>query len=71
MDNGTLYYLNWFARGVIVTLQRLGGFAPAAIEDGVRRRNARRGGCILAPHDGDKDPDGGPGMALRQRTNFS
>ena len=70
MDNGTLNYLNWFARGVIATLVRLGGFAPAAIEDGVSRRDARGGGCILASHDDDKDADSGPGVAPRQRANF-
>ena len=65
-----LYSVNQFKRAIIAVLQRLRGLAPAAIENGVRGRNARRGRCILASHDADQDVDRGSGVTSRQRADF-
>ena len=71
MDNDALDSVDYFENAVFAILHLLPRLAPAAIQDGVGRGNARRGGSILRPHDADKDPERGPGVAARERTNLS
>src|SRR5437879_3200552 len=70
MDDHALYSVDQFKPTVFATLQRLRGLAPATIENGVRSRDARRRGCVLASHDADQDIDCRSGVAPRQRANF-
>jgi hypothetical protein len=70
MDNDALDAVDELEGAVIAVLQGLCGLAPAAIEDGVRSRYARRRGGILAAHDADQDIDRGPAVASRQRADL-
>jgi hypothetical protein len=47
----------------------LGGLAPAAIEDRIRRRDPRRGGGVFRAHDADQNIDRRPGMGPRHQTD--
>src|ERR1700732_4610182 len=47
MDNDALDSMDEFQGGVLARVDRLRGFAPAAIENGVGRGNPRRRGRIL------------------------
>ena len=59
-----MYSNGWgAASNQAAALHWLRGLAPAAIEDGVGRRDARRRGRILALHDLDEDVDGRLGVA--------
>src|SRR3954447_5660588 len=70
VDNDALDSMDQSKDAVIATFRRLRRLAPAAVQDGVGRRDARRGRCILTSHDADKNVDRGPSVATRQRTNF-
>jgi hypothetical protein len=70
MNNDTLNSMDQFKRAIIAIPQRLRRLAPAAIENGVRRRHARGGRRVLASHDPDEDVDRGSGVTSRQRTDF-
>jgi hypothetical protein len=63
--------MDYFENSVVAILDLLPRFAPAAIQDGIGRGNPRRGRGILRPHDADKDPERGPGVTARERTDFS
>lgn len=70
MDNDALDFMDQFEGALAAVLDRLGGLAPAAIQDGIgggyfcgRRR-------ILAAHDADQDVQRRPCMAPRGRANF-
>ena len=69
MDNDALDFVDHL-EGLIAVLDGLLRFAPAAIEDGVGRGDARRRGGIRAVHDPGKDLERGPGIASRQRADF-
>jgi hypothetical protein len=71
MNNDALYPVNQFERTVAAVLQRLRGFAPAAIENGVGGGDAGGGSCVLASHDADENADCGPGMAACEGANFN
>ena len=45
--NDTLDSVDQFQRPIVAVLQGLGGLAPAAIEDRIRRRDPRRGGGVF------------------------
>ena len=47
MNNDTLNSMDQFKRAIIAIPQRLRRLAPAAIENGVRRRHARGGRRLL------------------------
>ena len=70
MNDDTLDPMDELERTIATVLQRLCGFAPAAIENGVGGRHAGGGRCILAAHDADENTDRGSGVAPRQGTNF-
>ena len=53
-------------RTVVAILQRLGGLAPAAIEDRVGGGYARRRRRTLVAHDADQDVKRGAGVGPRQ-----
>ena len=69
MDNNTLDSVNQFERPIAI-LDGLNGFAPAAVENGVRGCYPRRRRRVLVTHDLDKDIERGSGMASRQRADF-
>ena len=70
MDNDTLDSMDECKCCVVAILQRLGRFAPTAVENGVRGRYARRGRRVLASHDPGQNVDRGPGVATRERAYF-
>src|SRR6185437_361661 len=70
VDNDTLDFLDELESAIVAILQRLHRFAPAAIEDRRRGRNARRGGRVLGLHDADQGIDRRAGVAARDRTDF-
>ena len=70
MNDDAFDAMDQFKR-VLVVANRLGRLAPAAIEDGVRRRHARRRGRLGVAHHGDEHIQRGPRMAARERTDFS
>jgi hypothetical protein len=70
VDNDALDSMDEFERAVIAAPQWLRGLAPAAIEQCVRRGNARRSRRILASHDPGKNSDRGSSVAPRQRADF-
>jgi peptidoglycan/LPS O-acetylase OafA/YrhL len=69
-DNDTLDSVDQFKGAVVIIPDRLGGLAPAAVEDGVGGGNFRGGGGVLAAHHADQDIERGPGVAARQRADF-
>ena len=66
MDNDALDSMDQFQRTVVAVADGLRGFAPAAIQNGVRGGYFRGGGGVLRSHDADQDIERGPGMAARQ-----
>src|ERR1700733_12450307 len=66
MDNGALDSMDQFQRAVVAVADGLCGFAPAAIQNGIRGGYFCGGGGVLRSHDADQDIEGGPGMAARQ-----
>ena len=71
VNDNALYPMNELDRPITAVLQRLRGFAPTAIENGVGGRDAGGGGRILAPHYGDENADCGSGVTAGERTNFN
>ena len=69
MDNDALDSMDQLKRPVIVP-DRLGGLAPAAIENGVGRGDPRCRSRILRPHNADKDIERGLGVAACQGPDF-
>jgi len=69
-DFDRLDRLDQLERAGIAILERLRGLAPAAIEQGVGRRDARGGSGVLRTHDPDQDTNRCAGVASRQRANF-
>jgi hypothetical protein len=67
--NDTLDSVDQFQRLIVAVLQGLGGLAPAAIEDRIRRRDPRRGGGVFRAHDADQNIDRRPGMGPRHQTD--
>ena len=70
MDNDALDAVDQLECSVLAIFRCLRCLAPAAIENGVGRRNACRVGRILRSHDADESVDRAPGVAARERTNF-
>ena len=69
-DNDTLDTVDQFQCSLLAALDRLRRLAPAAVENGVGRRNARRHRRLGVAHDADQHVERGAGVATRQRANF-
>jgi hypothetical protein len=71
MNNDALDPMDEFERTIAAVLQRLCGFTPATIENGVRGGHARGRSSILASHDADENADRRSSVAAREGTNFN
>ena len=70
MDNDALDSMDQLQGAVVTILERLRGFTPAAIEDGIGGGYARRRGRVLGAHDADQDVDGDAGVAACERADL-